>query len=317
MTTIRQLFLESPVKTNELFGKLVDTSEAAVKTREKLFAELKAEIERQAKLEEQNLFPILRKHEETKLLVTEAVKDNRQTRKLLADLERTPKESQEFTSKIADLQKVFQQHVRDEKKELLPAIQKALSAEEASAVVVKIEDAKAEVEAARRAEANERRAEMKSEREAAETASEVVQASINSALEPARAAQEIVTSTASVTREATKRSNGKTLADTQGSERDRDQSTGQATKVEAAVQSGTVVSRSYQDFSQEWLAMSQARFQKNMEGLNAMTRCRSLPELMQAQLSLVRENVELTVANSRRLAELSANATFSAFRGHR
>ena len=158
MTTIRQLIQSSPKRANELFAKLVDTSETAVKTRDRLFSELKDELELQAELEEQHLFPVLKKHKETKGLVAEALNDNRQTRKLLAELERTPKDSEAFGAKVAELKKAFQQHVRDEKKEFLPAVVKALSDEEASTVVEKIEDEKAQVEAAQRAEADERRA---------------------------------------------------------------------------------------------------------------------------------------------------------------
>ena len=174
MTTIRQLIQTSPAKANELFAKLVDTSETAVKTRDRLFSELKAELDLQAKLEEQHLFPVLKKHEETKDLVAEALDGNRQTGKLLTELERTPKDSEAFTAKVAELRKAFQQHVRDEKKELLPAVVKALSDEEASAVVEKIEDEKAEVEAARREEAEERRAEAKREREETEAERQAV-----------------------------------------------------------------------------------------------------------------------------------------------
>jgi stress response protein YsnF len=66
------------------------------------------------------------------------------------------------------LRKVFQQSVRDERKDLLPAVLKALSDEEAQAIVEKIEDGKAEVEEAKRAEAELRRAEARQEREQAE-----------------------------------------------------------------------------------------------------------------------------------------------------
>src|SRR5918992_1357632 len=140
MTTIRQVIQTSPDKANELFAKLVDTSETAVKT-----------------LEEQHLFPVLRKHKDLKDLVREAINDNKSTRKLLTELDHTPKDSEEFASRVAELRRVFQQHVRDDKKELLPAILKALSDEEAEAVVESIEAGKAEIEEARRAEAEERR----------------------------------------------------------------------------------------------------------------------------------------------------------------
>src|SRR5215212_6479005 len=140
MPTIRQLIQTSPAKANELFTKLVETSGNAVKTRERLFSGLK----------EQHLFPVLRKRKETKDLVSDALNDNKETRKALTELERTPKESEAFASKVTELRKAFQQHVRDERKELLPAVLKALDDEEAGAIVEKIEGAKAEVEEAKR-----------------------------------------------------------------------------------------------------------------------------------------------------------------------
>ena len=48
-----------PTKANELFARLSETSDGAVKTREKLFAELRAELELHTSLEEEHLFPIL------------------------------------------------------------------------------------------------------------------------------------------------------------------------------------------------------------------------------------------------------------------
>ncbi|ACL62348.1 YsnF/AvaK domain-containing protein [Methylobacterium nodulans] len=168
MTTIRQLIQTSPTKANELLTALAGTSNNAVKTRERLLEDLKSELELLAKLEEEHLFPVLRKHKETKDLVTAALDDNNQTRKLLAELEQMPKSSEEFAPKLAELRKVFQQSVRDERKDLLPAVLKAVSDEEAQAIVAKIEDGKAEVEEAQRAEAEQRRAEQRHEREQAE-----------------------------------------------------------------------------------------------------------------------------------------------------
>jgi len=168
MTTIKEFIQASPAKANELFARLVETSDNAVKTRERLLVDLKSELELLAKLEEEHLFPVLRKHKETKDLVSDAINDNKQTRKLLAELERIPRGSEEFAPKVAELRKVFQQSVRNERKELLPAVLKALSDEEAQAIIEKIEDGKAEVEEAKRAEAELRRAEARQEREQAE-----------------------------------------------------------------------------------------------------------------------------------------------------
>ena len=54
--TLRTMMQAGPARANELFSKLAETSDGAVKTRERLFAELKAELELHASLEEQHLF---------------------------------------------------------------------------------------------------------------------------------------------------------------------------------------------------------------------------------------------------------------------
>jgi hypothetical protein len=71
----RTVMQAGPAKAIELFAKLADTSDGAVKTREKLFTELKAELELHTSLEEQHLFPILRRNAETKELVADAIKE--------------------------------------------------------------------------------------------------------------------------------------------------------------------------------------------------------------------------------------------------
>jgi hypothetical protein len=182
--TITQLIQNSPSKANELFSKLADTSEGAIKTREKLFSELKDELETLASLEEKHLFPVLRKHQETKDLVADAISDNKEVRKLLADLEKTPKTDPEFAPKLGELRKIFQRHVRDEKKELLPAVRKALSAEEAQTIVEKIETGRAEAETEKKDEATDNAAPARRMLEAgAEEATKIPEAAAEAARE--------------------------------------------------------------------------------------------------------------------------------------
>ena len=166
--TIRQLIHEGPAKANELIARLLGTGDGAVKTRERLFAELKAELELLAGLEEKHLFPVLRKHDETKQLAADALADSKRVRALLAELDAMPKDGEAFANKVGELKQAFQQHVRDEKRELLPAVSQALSREEAETVVERIEAGTAAVEEAKREEAERQRAEARQERERAE-----------------------------------------------------------------------------------------------------------------------------------------------------
>lgn len=166
--TLRTLMQAGPANANELFTKLAETSDGALKTREKLFAELKAELELHTELEEQHLFPVLRKHAETKELVVSAIKDNKELRTNLAGLDALPKNDETFLAKLSELRKAFRQHARDDRKELLPAVQKALSEEQVQGITEKMETGLAEAEQAKHDQAEERRATSKQEREHAE-----------------------------------------------------------------------------------------------------------------------------------------------------
>ena len=166
--TLRSLMQAGPAKANELFAKLSETSDGAVKTRERLFAELKDELELHTSLEEQHLFPILRRNPETKGLVADAIRDNKELRAKLAELDGMAKNDAMFSERLSELQKVFRQHARDDRKELLPAVQRALSEEQVQGVTDKMEAGIAEAEQAKQDEAEERRAKARQEREEAE-----------------------------------------------------------------------------------------------------------------------------------------------------
>jgi len=342
MTTIRQLIQTSPARANELFAKLVDTSDTAVKTRERLLADLKEELETLANLEEQHLFPVLRKHKETKDLVRDALNDNKQARKLLAELEQTPKDGEDFAVKVAELRKLFQQHVRDEKKELLPAVLKALSDEEAEAIVERIEGGKAEIEEAKRAEAAQHRAEARQQREEeakraeaeqrraaarqqreqeqnvlrmAESIAEPVRAGAEGAQRVARTAQDTLQAGVGSATEAAQRTTDQLIGFAGFSGQQAQgwaQQSSQA--VEAMARATTVLSRGAQEISREWFTLSQERMQRNIEGLTALTQCRSIPDFLTIQSELVRDNFQRTIDNSRSLADVSVRVAQEAAR---
>jgi hypothetical protein len=177
----RTLMQAGPAKANELFARLAETSDGALKTREKLFTELKSELELHTSLEEQHLFPILKRNAETKGLVADAIKDNKELRAKLAELEVLPKNEETFPERLKELQKTFRQHARDDKRELLPAVQRALSEEQVQDVAEKMEATVAEAEQAKQDEAEERRAKARQEREKVEQHAEQQEAAAEQA----------------------------------------------------------------------------------------------------------------------------------------
>ncbi|MDF2810309.1 MAG: hypothetical protein K0S56_1340 [Microvirga sp.] len=267
-----------PDKANELFDKLLATSDAAVKVRERLFKDLKDELELLATLQEEHLFPVLDRHG-MQDLVREATSDNQETSSLLAELERMPKDSAEFKGKVGELKRVFQQQIRDDKKELLPAVLKVLSDEEANAVAEKVEEEMANIDDTKLTGARRAREQVETVQRVTEDAAETVKAGVEGAQTVLRVMQEAMVNSVGAASELT--------------------------RLQAVAQSGTALARGLQDVSREVFERSQQRLQRNLDGLQALARCRSMTDFVEVQSTLLRDNLEQTVENSRRIAELT------------
>ncbi|MDP2358483.1 MAG: hemerythrin domain-containing protein [Beijerinckiaceae bacterium] len=339
MTTIRQLIQMTPATANALFAKLVDTKVSALKTRERLFYDLKQELELLANLEEQHLFPVLRKHKQLKKLVREAMNDNTATRKLLAELENTPRNTEEFGVRVAELRKVFQQHVRDEKKELLPAILNALTDEEAKGVVDNIEAETAEVEEAKRAAAEQRRTDARREREKLEAEQERIEkvrraedqqrrtiASQREVAEQVQAATETMVGAAMpapLTAQHTTTAAQDTVPDAVGDTSTMISSAGeqaespfsamlqqnqelvaQATRnMQILMGAGNSLAAKFHEISASYSDASQTQLDKNLAGISAVLSSRTLAELFDAQAALFLNHLEVVAASRGRMAE--------------
>src|ERR687883_559513 len=92
---IGQFFARDHERVSGLFAKLSDTSEGAVKTRERLFERLKGELEAHAAAVEEVLYPVLKRHPETKDLVP-AQKELTEVDRTLQALDRMPKDDDAF-----------------------------------------------------------------------------------------------------------------------------------------------------------------------------------------------------------------------------
>lgn len=303
--TTRTFSQTPPDKANELFEKLLATSDNAAKTRERLLSDLTEELDLLANLQEQHLFPVLNKHG-MQDLVQEAIQDNQETTALLAELDRTPKNNGEFLKKVTELRKVFQQHIRDDKKELLPAVLKVLSDEEAEAVAEQVQDEMASVEEAKRAEAKRAREQIEIVQQVGDDVTSTVQAGAEGTQTMARTMQEAVQTSLSTASELARLSTDQAMQlfnTRKGDSRSLGDETSR--NLQALAQSGTVLARGVQDVSREWFELSQKRLLKNLDGLSSLAQCRSVPDFMAVQTSLIRDNLEQTLDNSRRMAELT------------
>lgn len=305
MSAIRRFSQTPPDKANDLFDKLLATSNNAVKTRERLLADLKEELTLLASLQEEHLFPVLRRHGMDDL-VREATNDNLATGSLMAELERMPKNSSEFLSRASVLRRIFQQHIRDDRKELLPAVLKVLSDEEAEAVAEKVEDEMANFDEAKRAEARQAREQAETVRRGTSDLAETLQAGMEGWQTLTRTMQEAMENSFGAMSELSRRSTREAWPTLDRPDGDAQGLTEEAShNLRAVAQAGTDLARGLQGISREAFELSQRRLQRNLDGLNALARCRSMQDLVAVQSGLLRDNLEQTVENSRHLAELT------------
>src|SRR5688572_31480777 len=87
-------------KVAGILEKIDETTERAVKGRDELFAQLKAELDLHAMIEEEILYPALEETEEAREITLEAYEEHRLVKQLLAELEAEPKDTEEWTAKL-------------------------------------------------------------------------------------------------------------------------------------------------------------------------------------------------------------------------
>jgi hypothetical protein len=75
--------------------------------------------------------------------------------------------------------------------------------------------------------------------------------------------------------------------------------------LEMISEAGALLTRGFQDVSRAWFNLMQERLQKNLDGFNALARCRSVPDFLAVQSGLIRDNLEQTIESTRRIAEVS------------
>jgi hypothetical protein len=183
---------------------------------------------------------------------------------------------------------------------------KVLSDEEAEAVVEQVQDEMASVEETKRAEAKRARDQVEIVQQVTEDVANTVQAGVEGAQTAVRTMQEAVQTGLSTASELARLTTDQAMQFFNPGKRDA-QSLGDETSrnLQAVAQAGTVLARGVQDVSREWFELSQKRLQKNLDGLSSLARCRSVPDFVAVQTSLIRDNLEQTLDNSRRMAELT------------
>jgi hypothetical protein len=141
------LLKEDHKEVSKMMDKLEETTENAEKTREKLFVELKKELDLHAFVEETYFYPALKDVRETKDITLEAYEEHRLVKILLEELDDLDKDSEEWGPKFKVLKENVEHHVEEEEGELFKKAQKVLGNERAEEIGAEIATEKAKQKA--------------------------------------------------------------------------------------------------------------------------------------------------------------------------
>ena len=316
--TLRQTLQAAPTKTKDLIEKLRGTSNQAVKTRESVFAELKEQLSLYLDQEEQHLLPLLRKHAETKALAGDAAKVAKELRARLATLDGAAKDNDEFADQVSELQKLLQQHVRDEKKELLPAVLKALDDEEAAGVAAAIEAGFADAEKAKRDEKREAKAEAEREAQLAKEARAAERATARAQ----KAAEQEAREQAEQVMEATKaplvravEQTSKAASNVQGALGTYSGTFEKAAADLRAVSASTsIAAQGATRFFSAWAEWMSRSTRAQAEAGSRMLQCRNLAQLAEVQSEMVTNSTRNLIDRNTALLEIAQDTSKQALR---
>jgi hypothetical protein len=84
--------------------------------------------------------------------------------------------------------------------------------------------------------------------------------------------------------------------------------------LQAILGSSNLLAEEFQNMSREWLAFAQSRFERTLQSLNALSRCRTPQDAAAIQSALMRESLEHFLQSARHTAEISARMADNATR---
>jgi iron-sulfur cluster repair protein YtfE (RIC family) len=132
-------------KVNSLFAKIEDTTARAVKTREKLFNQLKEELQVHTEVEERVFYPALQEYDETRELIKESREEHQKVEQILRKLEPVDRSSRDFRNLIAELKNAVKHHINEEETELFPKASAVLDEDQVEQLGAQAEDEKEEI----------------------------------------------------------------------------------------------------------------------------------------------------------------------------
>ena len=135
-----ELLKQDHQKVKELFEK---AEEADGKEQEKIFDQIKTELETHARIEETVFYPAVQEHEELKDMVLESLEEHKQIKTLLREMDNLTSDSEKFEPKLKVLMENVEHHAEEEEEgKMFPKLRQIMGKQ-------KLEQLGADLEAAK------------------------------------------------------------------------------------------------------------------------------------------------------------------------
>ena len=272
-----QVIKREHARTSNLFEKLADTSDSALKTRGRLFDQLKHGLEAHQKAMQDVVYPILLQHVETQNLLPQLREQNDRAR-IIDELERTPKDHEDFLTKVKQLRRSVEQHLRNEEREILPAVKKVISKDQIEELARRIA------------------AETREERENAEERAEGATSSASAATAAAMTATVAGPIQFAEVGAQALQAGQKFMQDNHLAVED----------LQKLIAVPTATTRAVQEMQQVWVDCLQRVMQTNVQGMQEIARSRNVGKAAELQGGIIRQNVNSWIegtAESFRIAQ--------------
>ncbi|HEV2707376.1 MAG TPA: hemerythrin domain-containing protein [Pyrinomonadaceae bacterium] len=141
-----ELLKQDHQKVSGLFQRIEAAS--ATGERQQLFVQLKQELDLHAQVEETILYPALKQAEATRNITLEAYEEHQEVKDLLAEIQQTPPDDEEWTTLVMELRESVEHHVEEEEGEMFAQARDVLTEQQIDEISQRIEAAKRQAQAA-------------------------------------------------------------------------------------------------------------------------------------------------------------------------
>ena len=145
MEAFFELLTDDHDEVKGLLEKMEDTSDGAVKTREKLLVQLKEALVPHMKAEEKAFYPALMKKKEVKKETLEALEEHHLAETVLRQLEDVSAGDDVWGAKLAVLKELVEHHIEEEEDELFEMAEEALGEDQLESIMQEFQKEKEKV----------------------------------------------------------------------------------------------------------------------------------------------------------------------------